>query len=237
MMKFSSKLFAAAFAVLQVLVVPVRAQNTIPKNALTLWYTKPAQNWMQSLPLGNGLLGAMVFGSTSGETIVLNEGTLWAEEPGGRYMPDITKDSAYVFNLIRTGQHAEADDYVTKHWLGRSVPCYESLGNIRMFFDSTGTVSNYVRKLDLNDAIARVSYNRNGVNYSREVFTSYPDHAIIMHLHAGKPGTLAFKLGLESEHPTIKIKAEGPNEITFTGQLPGLALRRTLQYVEEHKEQ
>src|SRR6202012_87032 len=102
-------------------------------------------NWLEALPLGNGLIGAMVFGGTNSETVVLNEGTLWAEEPGGRYMPDITKDSAYVFNLIRTGQHTEADAYVTKHWLGRSVPCYQPLGNLRMLFDSAGTVTDYVR--------------------------------------------------------------------------------------------
>lgn len=234
-MKVKPKLFLAAIVALPFLFTETRAQ--VPKNELTLWYNTPAKNWLEALPLGNGLIGTMVFGGTSSETLVLNEGTLWAEEPGGRYMPDITKDSSYVFNLIRTGQHAEADLYVTKHWLGRSVPCYESLGNIRMFFDSTGVVSDYKRQLDLTEAVARVHYNRNGVSFDREVFTSYPDHAVIMHFYADKEGAIDFKLGLESQHPTAKLKASGPNEITFTGQLPGIALRRTLEYVEQNNEQ
>jgi len=148
------------------------------KNELTLWDNKPATNWLGAMPLGNGRLGAMVFGGVGEERLVLNENTLYSGEPEGFNPPiDITKDFATVTNLIQTGQYAEADSYVTKHWTGRSTPCYQPLGNLRLKFDASGEVSDYVRELDLKDAVATVSYRQNGGNFQREVFASHPDDA------------------------------------------------------------
>jgi alpha-L-fucosidase 2 len=236
-------------ALILVLIIPlsIRMQAQIaaqPKHTvkaekpdLTLWYTKPANNWLESFPLGNGRIGAMVFGNTGNERIVLNEATLYAEEPGGRPMPDITKDYDKVAKMIRDGEHMEADDYITKHWLGRSVPCYESLGDLYMKFDSTGAVSNYKRDLDLSTAVAKVHYTQNGTNFERDVFVSHADDAVIIKLKADKPGAIKFLMTLQTQHPTTKMVASEDKELVYTGQLPGLALRRTLEYVEEHNEQ
>jgi alpha-L-fucosidase 2 len=204
---------------------------------LIVWYKKPATSWLEALPLGNGLLGAMVFGGTSEERLILNEGTLYAEEPGGRNMPDITRDSGIVYQLIRNGQNAEADDYATKHWLGRSLPCYQPLGDLRLVFDNHGVVSEYVRELDLSEAVAKILYRQNGISISREAFVSYPDHAIILNLKSDKPGSMGFRLLMDSQHPTLKAKMSGKNEMVYTGQVPGIALRRTLEYVEGRNEQ
>jgi alpha-L-fucosidase 2 len=204
---------------------------------LVLWNTKPATRWLEAMPLGNGRLGAMVFGGVADEQLVLNDDTLYADEPGDLDLPlDITKDFALVTNLIQTGQYAEADAYVTKHWTGRAVPCYEPLGNLRFHFEGSGDVSNYLRELDLKEAVAKVSYSQNGVGFEREVFVSHPDDAMIIRLRADKPGALSFGLTLDSPHPTAKLSA-AQNEVVMTGQLPGFALRRTLDYVEQHSEQ
>jgi len=208
------------------------------KNELTLWDNKPATNWLGAMPLGNGRLGAMVFGGVGEERLVLNENTLYSGEPEGFNPPiDITKDFATVTNLIQTGQYAEADSYVTKHWTGRSTPCYQPLGNLRLKFDASGEVSDYVRELDLKDAVATVSYRQNGGNFQREVFASHPDDAIIVHLHADKPGALNFEATFDSPHPTGKLTAAGKKDLVLTGQLPGFALRRSLDWVEQWHEE
>jgi len=175
---------------------PAKNQSDEPKSGdskieLTLWNDKPAANWLEAMPLGNGRLGAMVFGGVAEERLVLNEDTLYSGEPLGFNPPtDITKDFATVTNLIQTGQYAEADSYVTKHWTGRSTPCYQPLGNLRLKFDSSGEVSDYVRELDLKEAVAKVSYRQNGGGFQREVFASHPSDAIVIHLHAEKSGAL-----------------------------------------------
>lgn len=217
-----------------------RAQ-TSPGSAaedLRLWYRKPAAGWLEALALGNGRLGAMVFGGISTERIVLNEDTLYAEEPGSRDLPlDITKDFDKVTAMIRGGEYLEADQYVTNHWLGRSWPCYQPVGNLLIHFDGGDDASDYMRELDLTEAVCRVRYERDGVAFEREFFTSHPDGALVIRLHAGRPGALNFRLGLESPHPNLKITPAGPAEVVFSGQVPGIALRRTLEFVESKGDQ
>jgi alpha-L-fucosidase 2 len=205
---------------------------------LRLWYRKPASGWLEALALGNGRLGAMVFGGIDTERIVLNENTLYAEEPGGRDLPlDITKDFDKVTGMIRAGEYLEADRYVTQHWLGRSWPCYQPLGNLLLAFEDGGDAGGYSRELDLTEAVCRVRYQKAGVNFEREFFASLPDDAVVIRLRADKPGALNFRVALESPHPNIKTTAAGPAEVVFTGQVPGIALRRTLEFVESKGDQ
>ena len=213
----------------------LRAQAPPPAapDDLRLWYRKPAANWLEALAMGNGRLGAMVFGGVSSERLVLNEDTLYAEEPGGRDLPlDITKDFDKVTAMIRGGEYLEADRYVTNHWLGRSWPCYQPLGNLLIQFDGGDDGGDYLRELDLTEAVCRVRYRRDGVAFEREYFTSHPDDALVIRLRAGKAGALNFGLTVESPHPNLKTAAAGPAEVVFTGQVPGIALRRTLEFVE-----
>jgi Glycosyl hydrolase family 65, N-terminal domain len=200
--------------------------------------TRPATNWLQAFPLGNGRLGAMVFGGVAEECLVLNEDTLYSEEPADGNVPlDITQGFDQVVAMLRRGEYVEADDYVTKHWLGRSVPCYQPLGDLRMRFEGGGQASGYVRTLDLSDATCRVRFQLNGVGIERETFVSHPDDAIILRLKADRPGALTLQVTLESQHPTARTARSGSHEVTVTGQLPGIALRRTLEYVEERGDQ
>ncbi len=229
-------------AILASLVQPLRPALAQPATLggedLRLWYRKPASQWLEALALGNGRLGAMVFGGVASERLVLNEDTLYAEEPGGRSLPlDITKDFDEVTGMIRAGDYLEADQYVTKHWLGRSWPCYQPLGDLFLRFEGGDDASDYVRELDLAEAVCRVRYRRDGVAFEREFFASHPDDAVIIRLHADRAGALNFRVGLESLHPNLKTAASGPAEVAFSGQLPGIALRRTLEFVENKGDQ
>ncbi len=207
------------------------ARCTIPKadsgSDLRLWYRQPAKGWLQALPWGNGRVGAMVFGGVAEERIVLNED-----------MPiDITKDFDKVVAMIRAGDYAEADAYITRQWLGRSWPCYQPLGESRIQFEGSEASSDYVRELDLTEAMCRVRYTREDVCFEREYFASQPDNLVVARFRTSKPDALNFKIRMESPHPTVNTVSNGPDDVTFTGQLPGIALRRTLDWVEKKGDQ
>ena len=205
---------------------------------LRLWYQKPATGWLEALALGNGRLGAMVFGGVANERIVLNESSLYAEEPGIHDVPvDITRDFDQVVAMIRGGEYQEADQYVTKHWLGRTWPCYQPLGDLILRCDGGEEAEDYIRELDLAEAVCRVRYRRGGVAFEREIYASHPDDAIVIRLQADRPGALNLQVALESVHPNIKVAAAGADEVAFGGQVPGIALRRTLEFVESKGDQ
>jgi len=208
--------------------------GTDAENSLRLWYRQPATQWLEALALGNGRVGAMVFGGVETERIVLNEDTLYAEEPRPLLPIDITKDFAHVTSLIRAGDYLEADEYVTNHWLGRTWPCYQPLGDLVLTFEGGGEAEEYERELDLSEAVCRVRYRRGAAVFEREVFTSHPDDVLALRLRTNGD---RFRLALESQHPNIRAMPQGESEIAFTGQLPGIALRRTLEFVEQKGDQ
>src|SRR5882757_7238666 len=126
---------------------------------LVLWYDRPAQKWVEALPLGNGRLGAMVFGGVEHEKLALNEDTLVSGEPPGDLRSiNLTGDLDQVAGLIRAGKNVEADAYVAKHWLGRNQQCYQPLGDLLLDVIGSGDVTDYRRWLDLATATTGVSY-------------------------------------------------------------------------------
>ncbi len=219
-------------SVLLLFSVGVRAADS-----LTLWYDRPSEKWTDALPLGNGRLAAMVFGGVEHEKLSLNEDTLYSGEPPADLRSlDLTKDFDHVTALIHAGKNAEADAYVTKHWLGRNQQCFEPLGDLLLDFAGGGNVSGYRRWLDLATATAGVSFQRDGVTFTREVFASQPDQVIAIHLHADKPGALAFAATFKSPHPTAKASVLN-NALVLRGQLPGYVGRRDLKTVEQWGDQ
>ena len=111
------------------------AQPRAPSRPLTLHYQQPAQQWVEALPIGNGRMGAMVFGGPDREQLQLNEDTLYSGEPPADLRSiDIKKSLPHVIQLIRDNKHAEADAYVMKHWLGRNQQCYQPLGDLFLEF-------------------------------------------------------------------------------------------------------
>jgi len=205
---------------------------------LRLWYRQPAPHWNEALPIGNGRLGAMIFGGVETEHLQFNEDTLCSEEPGAGDLPlDVTREFDHVLQLLRARQYAEAGDAITKNWTGRAWPCYQPFGDLHLQFDGHGGATGYVRELDLGAAIGRVGYQLNGVTFTREYFSSCPDRVLVAWLSSSRDGALNFLAALSSVHPTAKVSLHGRDEIILKGQAPGFVLRRTLEWVENRGEQ
>jgi alpha-L-fucosidase 2 len=210
-----------------------RARQQTGEPDLTLWYRAPAETWTEALPIGNGRLGAMVFGGTDVERLQLNENTLYSGDPHHTFRNiDIPKDYDHVVALLRAGKYEEADAFIADHWLGRNMDSYQPLGDLHLTFPAEGEVTAYRRELDIGRAVARTEYRRNGVNYTREVFASHPDQVIVMRLTADRPGALEFTAALSSVHPTAVTRPLGTDALVMTGQVPGFSVRRPIPEVE-----
>jgi alpha-L-fucosidase 2 len=202
------------------------------EDPLKLWYNTPAANWNEALPIGNGRLGGMVFGDPINEHIQLNEDTLVSGYPGYRDLPlDVRPDYSKVVDLIKRGDFHQADTEVTRNWLGASWACYQPLGDLYFDFTSKQPAQDYYRELNIADAVFRVHYLQHGTHFTRDIFASHPDECIVFRFSADQPAQIGFRVRLTSPHP-VKIDASG-TQLTMRGQLPGLVLRRTLEWVEE----
>ncbi len=205
------------------------AQQPAP---LVLWYDSPAANWNEALPVGNGHLGAMIFGGGDQEHFQLNENTLYSGEPGMQFTEyNIFKNFPQVVAAAQEGKYRDAYDMIQRDWLGRLHQCYQPLGDLFLTFDHPEPVGNYERSLDLRTSIHKVTYTTGGVNYTREVFASHPDRVIVIRLTADKPGALNFTARFESVHPTAvqSVDDTKSNTLRLHGQAPGVAERRTVQ--------
>ena len=190
-MPFLSRNLLASLTAIFIFQTAYAAETAAP---LTLWYQQPAEKWTEALPIGNGRLGAMIFGGVEREHLQLNEGTLWA---GGPYDPNNTNALAALpvaRQLIFDGKYDDAFKVATNSLMAvplREMP-YQTMGDL--FLDSlgTGAVENYRRNLDLDTAIATVSYTKNGVRFKREIFSSAVDQVIVVRLTANQPGKISF---------------------------------------------
>ena len=174
-----------------------------------LWYTAPARAWEEALPLGNGRIGAMVFGAVQHETILLNEITLWSGRPDDRDRPDAWTFLPKIRQLIREGRRAEAQALMGAHWnaLPRDPDTYGSfaaLGTLELRMAHSANASDYARSLTLADATAHTAYTADGVRYEREAFVSHPAQALIVRLTADRASALAFSLGFSRPAPTAQ---------------------------------
>ncbi len=175
---------------------------------MKLTYQSSAKSWTEALPIGNGRLGAMIFGGVEVERIQLNEDTLWSGSPKNgnnseakNVLPDIRK---LIFN-----EKYEAADQVAKKMMGPYTQSYLPLGDLFLHFHHDGEIVEYERTLDLKDGIARVEYKIDNITYSREMFSSYEDQVIVIHLSANKQGRLHFTAKLDS---LLQSKVETTNE-------------------------
>ncbi|GHT47779.1 alpha/beta hydrolase [Bacteroidia bacterium] len=179
----------------------------------------------------------MVLGGVSEERIILNESSLYSREFSMLdSLPDLTRHIDILTRLIQNGNYVDADEYSTKHVTGPVVPCYQPLGDIVFQFAGQDVYSDYSRELDLSSAVAKVNYKAGGTDFTREFFTSKPDDALIVRFKSDKKGKLNFNILMESIHPTAQASTAN-REFIFTGQLPGIVLRRTFEWVEEWKQQ
>ncbi|MGD2175525.1 MAG: glycoside hydrolase family 95 protein, partial [Candidatus Brocadiaceae bacterium] len=171
-----------------------------PEGDLTLWYRQPAEKWTEALAIGNGRLGAMVFGRIDTERIQLNEDSLWTGEPIDRDKPDAAKHLAEARRLLFAGKYVEGQKYVQDNIMGRRIDkgihTYQTLGDLELSFEEQTDVSEYRRDLDLDSAIARVSYRAGDAAFTREAFSSAPDRVIVVRLDCDTPDMLTFGVTL-----------------------------------------
>lgn len=179
--------------------VHTKKNQSVEINPTTLlWYEHPADKWENALPVGNGRLGAMVFGRTDEETIQFNEETYWSGGPysqtvkgGYRALPEIQK-------LIFEGKYIKAHKVFGRYLMGYPVEQmkYQSFGDLILKFSTQGEVKNYRHQLNLDEAIATTRYQQNGIQFFREVFATPADQVIVVRLTADKPGSISFTANL-----------------------------------------
>jgi alpha-L-fucosidase 2 len=182
-----------------------------PNESLTLWYRHPARQWVQALAIGNGRLGAMVFGGVNQERLQLNEDTLWAGGPYDPVNPEACGALPEVRQLIFDGKYREADRLIGSKVMAkplRQMP-YQTVGDLLLDFPSATTVENYRRELNLDTATASVSYTSDGVRYTRELFSSPVDQVIVVHITADQPSKISFTAQLRSPQRTTAVQSPG----------------------------
>lgn len=187
-------------------------------SSMMLWYAKPASTWTEALPIGNGRLGAMVFGDVDHEHLQLNESTLWG---GGPYNPVNTNALAAlpeVRRLVFGGRYDDAAKLIGQKMMAvpvRQAP-YQTIGELTLDFGSNAPVMDYRRDLDLDAAVAGVSYSVNGTHFKREVFSSAPDQVIVIRLTADKPGSVNFTAGFVTPQKAA-VAPEGNDTLVMNG--------------------
>src|SRR5215471_4176607 len=172
------------------------------ENALTLWYKKPAEIWTDALPVGNGRMGAMVFGKTAQERIQFNEHTVWTGEPHDYAHRGAYKHLAEIRELLWAGKQKEAETLAMREFMSEPLrqKAYQAFGDLLIDFPGIAEdqVKDYKRSLDLDTGITTVEYTFQGVTYRREMFASYPANVLVLRLTASKPGALSFDATLKS---------------------------------------
>jgi len=184
----------------------------------TLWYKHPAQYFEESLVLGNGKVGASIFGGITTDQIYLNDATLWSGEPVNANMnPEAYKNIPAIREALKNEDYKLADQLQRKVQ-GKFSESYAPLGTLFLKFDQKGEPQKYRRELNISEAISKVSYELNGVKYIREYFISYPDQMMVIKLTSSKTGALNFGVKFESQ---LKNKVSiVDNELNVNGYAP-----------------
>ena len=210
-----------------------------PAEPLSLWYRQPARAWTEALPIGNGRLGAMVFGHVTSERIQLNEDTLWG---GGPYDPVNTNALAalpQVRQMVFDGQYRQAGQLINQRVIAKpsSEMPYETAGDLMLTFPDSPAAENYRRALNLNTAVATTEYTENGTQFTRQVFSSPADQVIVVRLTADKKGAINFAAGYQLAQPprgnsqSGTVEIESGNTLVVRGNnYPASGIKAVLKY-------
>ncbi len=199
---------------------PAQPASPEADNSYVLWYRQPAEQWEEALPVGNGRLGAMVFGGVAREQIQLNEDTIWSGGgapwpiPAGayRHLPEIRK-------LLFEGNYAEGEALARKHLLSGprgDLNSHQTLGDLILTTKLSGDPSDYRRSLDLDTGVAATKFKAEEVTWSREVFASFPDQVLVIRIEADLPGRV--ELTVEIQRPNSQVQAMAADALLMTGQ-------------------
>ncbi|HZX74628.1 MAG TPA: glycoside hydrolase family 95 protein, partial [Cyclobacteriaceae bacterium] len=203
-----------------VLLTVISYANAQEASSLKLWYDKPSGTvWENALPIGNGRLGAMIYGNVEKETIQLNESTIWTGSPNRNDNPDALAALPEIRKLIFEGKQKEAEQLANKVIITKKShgQMFEPAGNLDLIFKGHEKFTNYYRELDLERAVAKTSYTVDDVTYTREVFASLPDQVVTMRITASKPRSVSFTAAYSTPQPKVLIQTTAAKELTLTG--------------------
>ena len=220
------------------------SMTAIAQKQLTLHYDKPAANWEQTLPLGNGRLGMMPTSGITDDQITLNDITLWSGSPQDANNYEAYKKLPEIKELLLAGKNVEAQNLIDKDFVckgpgsgGKQWGCFQTLGNLSLKFDygsaDASVYSNYHRRLSLNNAIATATYKIGNTTYTREYFTSFSGDVDVIRLTADRPGKLNLSIGMDrKERFTTSVKN---NVLQMEGRLDNGTDSNGMQYIANVK--
>jgi alpha-L-fucosidase 2 len=197
---------------------------------MVLWYRQPATRWNEAMPMGNGLIGAMVFGGTQQERIALNESSFWSGRPHDYNDPQAINYFPQIRDLVFAEKFQEAERMANAHFWGipASQQCFEPLGDLLLTFDGpektektekTDRTDDYRRELDMETGVAKITYRAGAAVLTREVFVSYPDRIMIIRITSDKPGSVSVHTQLKSPFPFTV--AATPGKLVMDGRWKG----------------
>jgi alpha-L-fucosidase 2 len=188
----------------------------------SLWYRQPAATWNEALPIGNGRLGAMVFGGIQEEHLQINEDTLWSGKPHSYAVEGAAEHLPEVRRLLFEGKEAEAAKLAGQFFMGDPVfqQAYQPLGDLNLIFQGHDKVADYRRDLDVNTGVVRSRYRIGGATYTRSSFISAPDRVLVVRLEVDRPGRLNFEAELSSPH-RHEVVRDGSNRLKMAGHWLG----------------
>jgi alpha-L-fucosidase 2 len=215
MSKLSRREFVAGVSA-----VACAAQTPVPENGgLVLWYKQPAEKWTDALPIGNGRLGAMVFGGVKEERLQVNDDTLWSGAPRQWNNPDARQHLSEVRRLVLEQQDYVGADRVCRQMQGPFAEAYQPLADLHLSMDHSAEATAYRRELDLDRAVAQVSYRIGEAQYTREVFVSAVDQVIVLRISTTAPAGMSLTLAIDSPVRSSSEAAEG-GILRLTGKAP-----------------
>ena len=214
-------------------------QKLVETKSLKLWYDRPAKVWEEALPLGNGRIGAMVFGNPSDELIQLNENTLWSGYPKDGNNPKAAGILPAVREAVNNGDYVKASELWKKNAQGPYTARYLPMADLHLKMVLSDDINNIYRDLNISDAVSTVNFEQNGVKYKRTSFISYPDQVMVVRFEADKKGTLSFDVGMNSKLRYI-TKASGSDLLVLKGKAPKHVAHRPyepvqIEYAEDEK--
>ncbi len=196
---------------------PARQNTSSPQQTMVLWYRQPAGRWPEAMPLGNGILGAMVSGGVERERIALNECTFWSGRPHDYNDPEAIKYFPQIRDLVFAGKFQEAEKMADEHFWGvpAAQQAYQPLGDLLLSFNGVEQAADYRRELNMETGVATVSYRAGDAVFTRETFISYPDRVLVVHVAADKPGRVSVEAALKS--PYLRGVNAKPGKLVMDG--------------------
>ncbi|MHB1033566.1 MAG: glycoside hydrolase family 95 protein [Pirellulales bacterium] len=195
--------------------LPLDAAST--RGDMVLWYRQPGEKWLEGMPLGNGLMGAMVFGGIERERIALNESSFWSGRPHDYNDPQAIKYFPQIRDLVFAGKFQEAEKMADAHFWGipAAQQAYQPVGDLLLSFDGIGKAADYRRELDMQTGVATVRYRAADAIMTRETFVSYPDRVTVVRVTSDKPGRVSVQARFQS--PYLRTVTATPGKLVMDG--------------------